>query len=863
MEKILLNGAWTLAEAGKEPMCPVTVPGTVLSGMLEADLIDDPFYRTNEDATRALFRKDYEFDRSFDVSDEQILEDKIVLVCEGLDTLADIYINGTKIAATDNMHRTWKLDVKPYVHSGKNDIKIIFASALKYIDDYKYGEGKEAKFIASGAMKGNQVIRKAHSMFGWDWGPQTIDAGIFRDIYVECYSHPRIDDVIIRQHHGDDVSVNVEVSVGNVTVERATKEDSGNVTGEYAVADNKDNGKYRIRCSIAEASDRTNAADADIHDADAIAHNEISNFIYDKSKETYTGNTDFTIKNPKLWWPNGYGAQPLYTVKAQLVDEDGNVLETVTKRIGLRTLTVSTEADQWGNEFAFCVNGLKIFTMGGNYIPEDCLYTRINRKQQEFLLDSCVKAHFNCVRVWGGGYYPSDEFYDMCDERGLIIWQDMMYACNVYDVTDDFAENCRLEAIDNVKRLRHHAALGLWCGNNEIESAWDHWPDFQKETPYLRADYIKLFEDVLPKAVKQADDQTFYWKSSPSSGGCFDFPDDDTRGDNHYWDVWHGQKPFTDYRKYFFRFCSEFGFQSFPCLKTVESFTEENDRNIFSRVMENHQKNDSANGKMLFYLSENFRYPEEFGQLLYITQVLQGMAIKYGVDHWRRNRGRCMGTLYWQINDNWPVASWASIDYYNRWKGLHYMARRFYAPLAVSMELNDGHADVWLESECLEDKNYSLVLFVKDMRGNVLKKFESEGIAPKLSSSKIYVGDIVEFSERKYDVFVEAVVTTGDGEHLSDVEIMVPYKYLELCSPDIRVNVEEHDDHFDICLTGNGFIPFVEMDFDDADVIFEDNFFHLTGTDTKVIRLYKNEIIRGGFKDADDLGSRLKIRCVR
>ena len=855
MERILLNGEWTLAEAGKKPMCSLTVPGTVLSGLLDAKLIDDPFYRTNEDDTRALFRKDYEFDRSFDISEKQLLEDKIVLVCEGLDTLADIYINGIKIAGTNNMHRTWRLDVKPYVHSGKNDIKIIFNSVLKYIEDYKCDEGKEAKFIASGAMKGNQVIRKAHSMFGWDWGPQTIDAGIFRDIYIECYSHPRIDDVIIRQHHGDDVRVDVEVSVGNVTVERATTEESGNITGEYVVAEN--NGRYTIRCSISEVSDRSSGTDAD------IAHSEICNLIYNKSQENYTGNTEFTIENPKLWWPNGYGKQPLYKVTVDLLDEAGNVLETITKRIGLRTLTVSTEADKWGNEFAFCVNGLKIFTMGGNYIPEDCLYTRINRKQQEFLLDSCVKAHFNCVRVWGGGYYPSDEFYDMCDERGLIIWQDMMYACNVYDVTEDFAENCRREAIDNVKRLRHHAALGLWCGNNEIESAWDHWPDFQKETPYLRADYIKLFEDVLPKAVTQTDDQTFYWRSSPSSGGCFDFPDDDTRGDNHYWDVWHGQKPFTDYRKYFFRFCSEFGFQSFPCLKTVESFTEEKDRNIFSRVMECHQKNDSANGKMLYYLSENFRYPEEFGQLLYITQVLQGMAIKYGVDHWRRNRGRCMGTLYWQINDDWPVASWSSIDYYNRWKGLHYMARRFYAPLAVSMELNDGHAEVWLESECMQDKKYSMTLFVKDMSGNVLKKFNCEGTAQKLSSSKIFEADIAEFTDRKYDVFVEAVVTTEDKEILSDVEILVPYKYLELCEPDIRVNAKEQEDYFEICLTGNGFIPFVEMDFEDADVIFEDNFFHLTGSDTKVIRLYKSEIIKGGFKDADDLCHRLKIRCVR
>lgn len=308
----------------------------------------------------------------------------------------------------------------------------------------------------------------------------------------------------------------------------------------------------------------------------------------------------------------------------ELLAEDGSVRDVVKKRIGIRTLTISQEKDRWGQEFAFIVNGVKIFTKGGNYIPEDCCYTRITKERQEYLVRSCVRANFNCLRVWGGGYYPSDALYDLCDKYGLIVWQDLMYACNVYDVTDAFAENIRQETLDNVRRLRHHACLGLWCGNNEIESAWDHWGDFQKETPYLRADYVKQFEQILPHAVREADPDTFYWPSSPSSGGCFDEPDSEDRGDTHYWDVWHGQKPFSDYRKYFFRFCSEFGFQSFPSYKTVESFTEEEDRNIFSKVMESHQKNDAANGKMLYYLSENFRYPKDFKSLTLCDPDLTG-----------------------------------------------------------------------------------------------------------------------------------------------------------------------------------------------------------------------------------------------
>ena len=360
--------------------------------------------------------------------------------------------------------------------------------------------------------------------------------------------------------------------------------------------------------------------------------------------------------------------------------------------------------------------------MGGNYIPEDCIYSRITPEVQKYILESCKRANFNCVRVWGGGYYPSDHFYDLCDEMGLIVWQDLMFACNVYDLTEEFEDNITKEITENVKRLRHHASLGLWCGNNEMESAWDHWPEVQSESKYLRADYIKMFEYIVPKAVRAADSETFFWQSSPSSGGCFDDPDDENRGDCHYWDVWHGQKPFTDYQKHYFRFCSEFGFQSFPCLKTVESFTEEKDRNIFSRVMENHQKNPAANGKILYYLSENFRYPENFRKLLYVSQILQGMAMKYGVDHWRRHRGRCMGTLYWQINDNWPVASWASIDYFGRWKALHYMAKKFYGPQAVSMCMDGDIMQVYLANESMDAQSYQVAFYVKNMECEILEK---------------------------------------------------------------------------------------------------------------------------------------------
>ena len=816
MQTCTLNGTWQLS-AGHRSLESVDmqIPGTVLSGLLAAGKIKDPFYRTNEDATRALFWKDYVFTRTFDVDEELLAQQHIVLVCEGLDTLAEISINGTFLAKTDNMHRTWKFQTKKLLHPGKNEIQIVFRSVLRFIEDYPYEAHKKINYIPCGSMKGNQLLRKAHSMFGWDWGPQTIDAGIFRDIYLQGYSHARIEDIRIHQQHAKNVSVQTSITL------------SESVPGQKLCVELSEDGADKpLQTKLCKTN------------ADGVAA------------------VDFVIENPKLWWPNDYGDQPLYIVRTTLLDEDGTSLESITRRIGLRTLTISQEKDEWGNEFAFCVNGVKIFTRGGNYIPDDCLYTRITEKKLDYILESCRRAHFNCVRVWGGGYYPSDAFYDLCDEKGLIVWQDLMYACNVYDVTDAFAENCRQETYDNVRRLRHHASLGLWCGNNEIESAWDHWGDFQKETPYLRADYIRLFEEVLPKAVQEADGETFYWHSSPSSGGCFDNPDDANRGDTHYWDVWHGQKPFTDYRKYFFRFCSEFGFQSFPCAKTVNSFTLEDDRNIFSRVMESHQKNDAANGKMLYYLSENLRYPKDLTHLLYASQVLQGMAIKYGVDHWRRNRGRCMGTLYWQINDDWPAPSWSSIDYFGRWKALHYMAQKFYAPHAVSMTLEDHRCHVYFSNESFETTEYSLTLSIRDLSGNVLETYETKGNSPAFSAIETAVVDICSWEDQKDDVFLEAVIHTKDQKVLKDVETLVPYKYLNLKNPVISTEAEETNDAFILHISSDCFAPFVALDFDDADVIFSDNFFHLTDKTVQDIIVKKEDILQGHFENAEDFRKR-------
>ena len=644
MEKQILNGNWNLKIKGKdsglipEKGIPVQIPGSVYSALLAGSYIPDPYYRDNELQVLPLMDNDFTFSDTFMAEKKAGEYDSVLLRFEGIDTLADIFLNDIFLGSTCNMHRTYEFDVAESLREGENTLRVELHSPTRYIKE------ENEKVYTGGswdAMEGFPHLRKAHCMFGWDWGPRLPDAGIFREVSLLYIAKSRFDSVYITQEH-----------------------EEGRVTLDFDVAlelfTEEDNTRIEVIVTDPEGRTYVPAEGADPEDYHIVK-------------------TD-----PKLWWPRGYGEQPLYQVKLTLFSGDGAVLDTYERRIGLRTLTVNTDKDEWGECFAHEVNGVKIFAMGADYIPEDNLFSRINKERTRKLLSDAAAVNHNSIRVWGGGYYPDDYFFDICDELGLLVWQDFMFACASYELDDDFERNITAEIRDNVRRLRHHACLALWCGNNEMETqtldkAW-------KPSIKQKYDYIKIFEYIIPHILQEEDPVTFYWPSSPSSGGNYDDPWDENRGDTHYWAVWHGNKPFTDYRNYHFRYLSEFGFQSFPCMQTVETFTEPQDRNIFSRVMEMHQRNTSANGKIMNYLSATYLYPKNFDQLLYASQLLQADAIRYGVEHFRRNRGRCMGAVVWQLNDIWPVASWASIDYYGRWKALHYAEKRMYAPVMISCE---------------------------------------------------------------------------------------------------------------------------------------------------------------------------------
>lgn len=813
MYKINLNGTWEINSHCKKYQLEGEVPGSFFYSLEQSGYWKDNsvFWRDNNNECQSIANRDFTYKRSF-IVEKSFLDNsrKIILNADGLDTLTKIRLNNNIVGMTENMHRRYEFDITNFVKEGENFIEIDFYNTLKYIE--KKQQKRFIWSITDTTLQGFNRIRKCSSSFGWDWGPIIPDLGIWRDIYITFLKPAKLTDPEIRQKHimiGDKRLVEIYVK-------------------DLCAGDELE--KLELHITLNHSDDKK----------DKI-----------KIKPGIVGY--FKVTDPNLWWPNGYGKQTLYTINIDLM-YNGQLIDNRVEKIGLRTIELNQDKDIDGENFGFKVNGVTIFAMGGNIIPQDVYITRNNIPSTTKLLESCVEANFNCIRVWGGGIYPDRFFYETCDQLGLIIWHDLMFACALYEAGNkDFRKEITLEVVDNLKRLRNHPSIGLICGNNEMEWAFTDWSHMEWSGEE-KAEYTLQYDYLLPEISQQICPDIAYWKASPSSGGFFENPNDSNRGDVHYWDVWHSGAPYTDFRKHKFRFLSEYGFQSFPSYKTVCSYTNAGDRNPFSTIMEDHQRNGnySGNQQIMKYAAEYFLLGKDMDSHCYISQLSQAEAGRYAVEHMRQNRGVCLGSTYWQVNDIWPVASWSSIDYFGRWKALHYAMKRSYAPILLSCREEGTTADIFVTTEGHEEFVGSLDWSLKDLKGYSCTN-GTEAVSVKAREAKlIFSNDFKEFLDSKQVNNRYLSITLKDiaGNIVKRVTTtFVVYKKINLLDPKLKVKITETEDLWSLTVSSSSYAKFIELDFKEKDIIFSDNYFDMDAVENRTIFINKGDVTKEDFKN--------------
>ncbi|MFA5057543.1 MAG: glycoside hydrolase family 2 protein [Opitutaceae bacterium] len=634
MRTVDLTSHWEFLHPENRRWFPARVPGCVHTDLLRHGLIPDPFHGVNEHGLQWIERLDWTYRTAFDLPADLLREEEVELVCEGLDTLATLVLNGETIGRTENMFCGHRFPVRPQLRPGRNVLEITFANTLDYLRAHEAWQPVKER---NDPVGGRSRIRKEQCQYSWDWGPRFVTCGIWRPLRLEAWSRNRLADVQVRQRHATD---------GTVTL-----------LAMPAPARPEATARFRMSCSFGDA---------------------VIGEVTGPGPKLSLG-----VPHPRLWWPAGQGDQPLYLVRVELLDAAGAVADVWQRRIGLRTVELVREKDPAGESFFFRVNGRAVFAKGANWIPDHAFVTECTRERYADRLRSAVGAHMNMLRVWGGGVYEADDFYDLCDELGLLVWQDFMFACALYPGAPEYCELVRAEAVHQVRRLRHHACLALWCGNNEIPMM-DILFEVLRRDREKAGNYARIFHEVLPQAVAAHDGVTPYWPSSPwTPPELFADANAPGAGDVHYWEVWHARAPVKSYERLEVRFCSEFGMQSYPSAELAATFCPPESLNVFSPVMESHQKHGSGNAIMLHYMAQRYRYASGYRHLAYLSQLNQAWCMKVGIEHFRHRMPFTMGALYWQINDCWPVASWSSIEFGGQWKALQYEARRFFAPSLV------------------------------------------------------------------------------------------------------------------------------------------------------------------------------------
>lgn len=803
-----ISEGWTFRQTDGSEWLPATVPGCVHTDLLKNGKIEDPFYRLNEHDLQWIDKLDWEYKTDFQLDQATLNHDRITLDFKGLDTYADIYVNGIQVLSADNMFREWLVDVKPQLKEGTNELRILFRSpiveGIKKYDANGYEIPVSDNDLAKiGKVDGNKQVsvytRKAGYHFGWDWGPRLVTSGIWRPVYLEAWNEARIKNMQLKQNQ--------------------LNEKEASLTAVFEI----------------EANAATDATISIENEGAELAKTSIK---LTEGISTYP--VDFKIEDPKLWWTNGLGEANLYTIRGKLTVE--NKITEKSERIGLRTLELVRDKNEKGTSFYFKLNGVPVFMKGANYIPNDIFLPRVSKENYKKVVKTAQISNMNMLRVWGGGIYENDEFYDLCDEAGILIWQDFMFACAMFPGDQAFLNNVKAEAADNVKRLRNHPCIALWCGNNEILAAWYQWGWKEKSeakdketTGKIWEAYEDIFHRILPEAVKSYDPSRFYWSSSPSSGTGI--VADLINGDEHYWGVWWGKEPFKTYATHIARFMSEYGFQSFPELKTVKQYALPEDYRIDSEVMNSHQRSSIGNKTIEYYMLQEYKQPKDFESFLYVNHVLQAEGIKFALEGHRRAMPYCMGSLYWQINDCWPVASWSSTDYYQRWKALQYYVKKGFEPVLVSPYTDEQNFKVGIVNDHLNEVNGQLILEIMDFNGKVVWKKDLHVNIPANSSSDYFDvkkdGFLSQKNTRNLFFFTKLV---QDGQVIArNVFFFRPYKELNIPIPKVEYTIEKINSGFNIHLKTDKLAKNVFLQIESEEGFFSDNYFDmLPGGETTI-----------------------------
>lgn len=821
MQTQSLSGYWQVRQADTPNWLPACVPGGVHTDLMAAGKLPDPFFGTNEEQVQWVAEKNWEYRRFFYPNPSILRQDRIWLFCAGLDTLAEVRLNGKILGQTDNMFRAWRWEVKSLLKEGENRLEILFRSPVAYIRARE--RVKRMGGDMSMGIRGGPHLRKTPSHFGWDWGPRLPCIGIWQEIRLEGASRGKLGDIRFDQEHAP----------GVVTL------------------------TARIQCELWEQDDawpderhtlrlRITGPDRQVWQLDAPARPQ--------------SNMTVTIAGPQLWWPNGYGPQPLYNVEIELLGNEEELIDSRAHTLGLRTIELREgneapqpvdgtrgEQPEPGGEnrephkscFTFIINGRPIFCKGSNWIPADSFPARITPERVESLVRAAALANHNMLRVWGGGYYESDHFYDLCDRYGILVWQDFQFACALYPLDDaTYLNNVRLEVIDAVRRLRHHTSLVLWCGNNEIEWIGTRLGWFKK-APAQKQAYERFFFHQLPELLAAEDPQRPYWPGSPSSNEPFNQPNSDQAGDAHLWEVYHGFQMPAYYRRQNPRFVSEFGFQSLPEMRTIEKFAAADDRKLDSAVMLCHQRAISGNPKLSWYLAQRFRLPRTLEGMIYLSQVFQAETVRIGVEHWRRHPDLTSGALYWQLNDCWPVISWSSIDYEGHWKALHYAARRFYSPVLLSIEditeKSQRKIHVWVTNDQYEAWQGRVHWTLETLDGQMI-----EGGDQPVQSAAQSVDCLLKLDFARHNgkvdwrrvIFVAELYPgterlTGSERQALQVATFVTDHHMPLVHPELRWEIHEAEAGMVVRVEAKRLARFVEFSLKGTDAIFSDNYFDL------------------------------------